>query len=134
MAAEIAAHHACDAVCVSNTIPWGQLPEHIDWEDLFGTSESPLAHLGGGGLSGVPLLPLLVNWIKRARQVGLKKPLNAGGGILSKGNGDKVIDAGAESLFIGSVAFLRPWRVRGIVHHFNSRYIRESSNEGIYRD
>jgi dihydroorotate dehydrogenase len=114
IACDIAAHPACDALCVSNTIPWGQLPEKIDWEGIFGSNQSPLAHLGGGGLSGKPLLPLLLDWLTQAREAGLAKPINAGGGILSKQDARMVLDAGADSIFIGSVAFLRPWRVRGI--------------------
>lgn len=119
-AVEFSKHRACDAICVSNTIPWGQLPEFIDWEGLFGTKESPLAHLGGGGLSGKPLLPLLVDWVKRARKAGLKKPINAGGGILSKKDARMVLDAGADSIFLGSIAFLRPWRIRGIISSVNN--------------
>ncbi len=70
IACRVAAHPACDAICVSNTIPWGQLPRNIDWTYLFGTAKSPLAHLGGGGLSGKPLLPLLLEWIRLARKAG----------------------------------------------------------------
>ncbi|MGC9610846.1 MAG: hypothetical protein ABSE68_01340 [Minisyncoccia bacterium] len=112
-------HHACDAICVSNTILWGQLPELIDWEGLFGTKESPLAHLGGGGLSGKPLLPLLIDWIKRARKAGLKKSINAGGGILSRKDAKMVLDAGADSIFLGSISFLRPWRIAEIISSMN---------------
>lgn len=117
----ISTHPACDGICVSNVIPWGQLSELIDWEELFGAKVSPLADMGGGGLSGKPLLPILVDWLRRARQAGLQKPINAGGGILSKDDARAVIDAGADSIFIGSVAFLRPWRVSGIVSDINSR-------------
>ncbi|MEK7078406.1 MAG: hypothetical protein AAB911_02450, partial [Patescibacteria group bacterium] len=115
---DIANHSACDAICISNTIPWGQLPDRIDWEGLFGSKISPLAHLGGGGLSGKPLLPLVIDWITKARRVGLRKHINAGGGILSIKDGMKVFMAGADSISLGSIAFLRPWRVEGIIHAF----------------
>ena len=72
----------CDALCVSNTIPWGALPDKINWKKLFGTDVSPLAHLGGGGLSGKPLLPIVAEWLADARKIGITKPINAGGGIL----------------------------------------------------
>jgi dihydroorotate dehydrogenase len=50
---ELANHKACDGIVMSNTIPWGKLPEQIDWKRLFGSMKSPLASLGGGGLSGL---------------------------------------------------------------------------------
>lgn len=109
--ADIAAHPACDAICTSNTIPWGELSNAIDWYELFGSHRSPLAHLGGGGLSGKPLLQLVIEWIKRARKIGIEKPINGGGGILSHDDAMSVLDAGANSFFIGSMATLRPLRV-----------------------
>ncbi len=45
------AHAGCDALVMSNTIPWGQLPDRIDWKGLFGSDTSPIAKYGGGGLS-----------------------------------------------------------------------------------
>ena len=112
----ITEHEACDAICVSNTIPWGAIPYLIDWEELFGTDISPLAEFGGGGLSGAPLLPLVVNWLKSARYAHLNKPINAGGGILAARDLSDLYCAGANSVFIGSVATLRPWRVQQIIH------------------
>jgi dihydroorotate dehydrogenase len=107
--------HNCDALCISNTIPWGKLPERIDWKELFGSDISPLAEFGGGGLSGRPLLPLVVEWVRMARSIGITKPINAGGGILSANDLGRLHGAGANSVFIGSVATLRPWRVGGII-------------------
>jgi dihydroorotate dehydrogenase len=105
----------CDAVCVSNTIPWGKFPELINWEKMFGSDISPLAEFGGGGLSGKPLLPLVNEWIRSARMIGMRKPINAGGGIFSPDDVDLLYHAGASSVFVGSVANLRPWRVPGII-------------------
>lgn len=107
----------CDGISVSNTIPWGKLPHAIPWRDLFGISESPLAHLGGGGLSGKPLLPIVKDWVFEARKLGFTKPIVAGGGILSKGDADVMLDVGADAVELGSVAILRPWRVAGIIKH-----------------
>lgn len=114
-AAEISRLPSCDAVCVSNTIPWGTLPERIDWQGLFGGTVSPLAHLGGGGLSGAPLLPLTAAWVAAARRAGLRKPINAGGGILAPSDVDTLFASGADSVFIGSIAILRPWRVASVI-------------------
>ncbi|MEK7493788.1 MAG: hypothetical protein AAB630_01390 [Patescibacteria group bacterium] len=114
-AAEISKDPACDALCVSNTIPWGQLHARIDWRDLFGASHSPLARFGGGGLSGAPLLPLTAEWVRNARAQGITKPINAGGGILRPRDVVTLAETGASSVFIGSVAMLRPWRVHRII-------------------
>lgn len=127
-----------DAICISNTIPWGMLPHQIDWVGLFGEHPnpnygsvslpedsltmlwdlgpgSPLHHLGGGGLSGRPLLPLVVDWVSRARCSGFDLPINAGGGILQPDDVDVLADAGASSVFLGSIAILRGWRVAATI-------------------
>lgn len=111
----------CDGVSVSNTIPWGKLPDRIDWKGLFGSDKSPLAHIGGGGLSGKPLLPIVRDWIVDARKLGLKKAVIGGGGVLSSRDADELLDAGADAIEIGSAAILRPWRVQGIVKHVLTR-------------
>lgn len=116
----IARHSALDAVCVSNTIPWGKLPERIDWQGLFGTTESPLKKYGGGGLSGWPLLALTADWVKKARSLGLDKPIAAGGGILKPSDVDVLYEAGATAICVGSVAMLRPWRVKSIIERGRS--------------
>lgn len=113
--AEIAASGLCDAVTVSNTIPWGQLPEKINWQRIFGSTESPLKHLGGGGLSGCPLLPIVAEWIYRVRESGIMIPIIGGGGILKKSDVDLLYHKGASAVMIGSVTMLRPWRVKGII-------------------
>jgi len=112
--ARIARHQACDAVCVSNTIPWGQVDAGLR-KTLFGSLESPLAKYGGGGLSGAPLLPLVLDWLERAGAARFPKPINAGGGILSPDDALRTLAEGAESIFIGSAAFLRPTRVASII-------------------
>ncbi|MCX6722156.1 MAG: hypothetical protein NTY04_03120 [Candidatus Staskawiczbacteria bacterium] len=114
-AKKISEHTSCDAICVSNTIPWGKLPDKIDWKGLFGSDVSPLAEFGGGGLSGAPLLPLVAEWVLKARKAGLTKPINVGGGILSPEDVTCLREMGASSVFIGSVANLRPWRVQSII-------------------
>lgn len=115
---ELNSNPNCDAICVSNTIPFGW--KEIDWERVWGNTVSPLAHLGGGGLSGAPLRPLVCEWIKRLRDAGFTKPINGGGGILNPWDVDYYRDAGASSIFVGSVAVLRPWRVAAIIKRANS--------------
>ena len=85
------------------------------WE----TESSPLAKYGGGGISGRPLRALVCEWILRLRYAGFTKPINGGGGILSPEDAEHYRQAGASSIFLGSVAVLRPWRVRGIIRRAN---------------
>jgi imidazole glycerol phosphate synthase subunit HisF len=57
----------------------------------------------------------VADWVAAARATGICKPINAGGGILSARDALTLLDAGADSVFIGSAAILRPWRVAGII-------------------
>ena len=114
-------HPGCDGVVCSNTVPWGHLSHLIDWRGLFGSEGSPLEGLGGGGLSGKPLLPLVREWIRKARDAGLTKPIIGCGGVLSMQDADQLINAGADGIELGSVSILRPWRVQGIIRHVNER-------------
>jgi len=108
----------CDAICVSNTLPFGW--PGINWDKAWGNRISPLAKLGGGGLSGKELRPLVCEWILSLRDMGFGKPINGGGGILCRDDVEHYHNAGASSIFIGSVAVLRPWRVRGIINYANT--------------
>lgn len=119
IAKQIAEHPSCDALCISNTIGWGKLPGKINWKKLFGTDVSPLAEFGGGGLSGWPLLLLVEEWVREARKIGITKPINAGGGIRAPRDVNTLARAGASSVFLGSIASLRPWRVKATIRYAN---------------
>jgi dihydroorotate dehydrogenase len=122
IACDIARHPACDAICVSNTIPWGQLADRIDWEGLFGSKESPLKQFGGGGLSGKPLLPLVCKWVREAKRARIMKPIIAGGGILGPTGVNRLFEVGADAVALSSIAILRPWRVRGTIRRAQELY------------
>jgi dihydroorotate dehydrogenase len=109
----------CDGFCNSNTIPWNDIPERIRLE-LFGMTVSPLQEFGGGGLSGAwYLLRLVEKWVADARAVGITKPIIAGGGIMFARNVDLLAACGASAVAVGSVAILRPWRVKSIITRAN---------------
>jgi len=117
---EVSKHFTCDAICVSNTLPWDSISPDLR-QRLFGSTESPLQHLGGGGVSGRYLLNCVIDWIERVRACGYAKPINGGGGILCRADALKMMRAvGTDgSIFLGSIAFLRPWRVHGIIKMFS---------------
>lgn len=114
---ELNNHSGCDAICVSNTLPFGC--RGVDWQSVWGSKTSPLARLGGGGLSGKTLRPLVCEWIARLRDAGFMKPINGGGGIMCPKDTEHYNHAGASSIFLGSVATLRPWRVGAIIRQAN---------------
>lgn len=112
-------HRNCHGICTSNTVNFGNFREKIDWGKLF-PNGSPLLKRNlrirkPGGLSGAPLLPLVIEQIKELRKTGFKKHINGGGGILHKTDVEKIIEAGADSISIGSVAFLNPLAIPGII-------------------
>ncbi|MBI2550908.1 hypothetical protein HYV73_01010 [Candidatus Uhrbacteria bacterium] len=118
---EMAQHPECDALCVSNTIPFGALADKIDWAPWLKAGKSPLERrgFGPGGLSGTQVYPLAFQWGCTFRSLpgGDEVRLNLGGGI----NGVReavnlfALAPQADSIMVGSVAFLRSWRVRGII-------------------
>lgn len=119
---DIARHEACDAVTMSNTIPWGRLPNRIDWHGLFGSDVSPLARFGGGGLSGWPLLPIVCEKILEMRHYGLRKPIWACGGIDSANAVEQVCQAGASGVQFATVSMVRPWRMPKIMAKANELF------------
>ncbi|KKS83835.1 MAG: hypothetical protein UV60_C0032G0004 [Parcubacteria group bacterium GW2011_GWA2_43_11] len=113
----IGAHKECDALLLSNTVPWMDLPL---WMRLlsFGTPFSPLRWRGikqDGGYSGPLLLPLVEEKIRTLRIWGFTKPIIACGGITKAKHVDRMCDAGADAIEFATVAMLRPWRVQEII-------------------
>lgn len=126
-----------DSLTVSNTIPWGKQAGYsqvgfchghpsikIDWPSFFGSEVSPLADLGGGGLSGAPLLRIVGEWLARARDRGITVPIITGGGILAPDDVNYLMDLGASAIAIGSVAILKPWNVKPIIERAKQIAIR----------
>lgn len=124
-------HPDLDAICMSNTIPWGSLPERIDWKRLFGSETSPLAHLGGGGLSGKPLKPIVLDWIRAARRNSYKKPIIACGGILCPDDAIEMLEAGANAVELGSMSFLRPWNIGRTIHAVHAWTKQHPNHTGV---
>ena len=123
----IANHPRCDCICFCNTLPFGKQPlwaketPPVDWKALFGTDdpkESPLAKRFpgfAGGLSGAPLKPFVLEWLRTVRTLGIQKPIIAGGGLLSSNDAGLAFDAGADAVSPGSIAMLAPTQVRPFI-------------------
>jgi len=112
--------HQCDAIALNNTVPWGKLPESIDWEEIFGTPESPLASLGGGGLSGPAVRPIVIDLINDAIEAGVLCPLIGGNGIQHWRDAEAFFEAGASAIEIGCVGMVRPQNCRSIIRFARS--------------
>lgn len=119
---EIARHPNCAGIHVTNTVPWAELSEKIlkrvfpdCWDEESKEWVSPLAEFGGGGYSGKDLLPMVARWVYEARQMGMEKPIIAGGGIFSGDDVFHLRSAGADVVSVASPVILRPWKIPGIV-------------------
>ncbi len=108
-----------DAVSLGNSLPWDSLSDELKVE-LFGSITSPLKKYGGGGLSGRPLLPYTLRALGELRWMGFRKPIIAGGGIMDENAIHQVFEVGADAVELGSVCFLRPWRVESMIQTANN--------------
>lgn len=116
VAADIMSDPNCDAINVSNAVPWKDVsPETLKM--FFQTTDSPLARFGGGAVSGKYLLPLVVEWIRQFRHQhqGIAKPIIAGGGILRASDVDKLVEIGATAISPGTITILRPWNLKSVI-------------------
>lgn len=133
---EMASHPAVKKLTVTNTIPWGAIPDKIRWDRLFqkhhnygaktdpdtGMPISPLAHLGGGGLSSPVVLPLLVEWLVETRLEDFRKPITAGGGIRGGLDVDELYRAGASNVSMGSIVMVGSDRVDEVIGSSAKRF------------
>jgi len=119
IAHEILEHRFCDALCFSNTIPFGEFPKEIKWINFTEHRRSPLELRGypKGGLSGAPIFPVVVKWLTEFSKLKVaNKPIIAGGGVMSKEDVRVLCTfPSVEAISIGTVAFMKPWKVKGII-------------------
>lgn len=123
---EISKHEACSALCLLNTLPWKNLSME-ERNQYFNSETSPLIRTlmdpkFEGGVSGKPLKKRLIATLKELNKLGLRKPVNAGGGILCVQDAYDVMDTGAESIFLGSIAFLNPFELSKTIRQANTYY------------
>ncbi len=123
----IANHRRCDALCFCNTLPFGKQPlwaretPPVNWKELFGTDDPKESQMArrfpgfAGGLSGAPLKPFVLEWLRAVRALGIQKPIIAGGGLLSAEDAVLAFDAGADAVSFGSIAMLAPTKVASAI-------------------
>ncbi|MBU2109680.1 hypothetical protein KKB71_01860 [Patescibacteria group bacterium] len=106
----------CDALTISNTIPWDEVPEKIRIK-CFGSAESPLKKygFGNGGFSGRPVLPMVLEKILGLRDFGITLPIIGGGGITRPEDVVAFSAAGADAISFATASMVRPWNVRPII-------------------
>lgn len=128
---EFGSHRALRGIVTSNAIKFGTVIPDVDWEKLYGFKTSPLEKIGkagsgGGGASGAILFPLVERQVRRLRVLGFTKCIQAGGGVRTIEHVRRLKVAGADSVFIASVAILAPWSVQSLINDTNHLYSRGS--------
>lgn len=104
----------CDGLWIANTVRFGH--PAIDCRGIFGTDISPMILRGfakEGGISGPACLPLAIDRVMAVRAE-LAIPIIAGNGIQHPRDVVRMFAAGADAVAVGSVAIVRPWRMRAI--------------------
>lgn len=118
----IAQHPACDAISLHSGVPWGAYSKLLDWKRLFGSQVSPLSSEGNGELYGAPCMPILKAWLRRD-PININKPLIAASCIYSVDDARDIVevDTLADTISLGAVALLRPWRVASLVRYMEGK-------------
>ena len=119
----------CEAFCLTNTIPFGEMENSVDWKKYFSKNKSPLLkHFGGkfkGGLSGRPLFPLLVKWLEKMEKYDDTVIIIEGGGVMKKRDILKLSQFKiVHGVALGCVATLRPWRIQSLIKYGNKIFTR----------
>jgi dihydroorotate dehydrogenase len=74
-----------------------------------------------GGLSGMPLFPVLINWLQEMERIDPTVVIIAGGGIMTKDDITRLSKFRCvKAVALGSVAIVRPWRLQGLIKHVNN--------------
>lgn len=113
-----------DAVWLANTVPWGT--PGIDWKAIFGSEESPLIKRGFkqlGGLSGPTCLKFTLQRLRELRMAGCRLPIYAGNGVQSPHDAENLLRQGTPGcvgIALGSIAIVRPWKMRATIHAANT--------------
>jgi dihydroorotate dehydrogenase (NAD+) catalytic subunit len=98
------------AIHCINTVPWSQ---------LYRDKPSPLAHLGGGGVSGPDIFQKVEEAILRVKRIAPELPIIAGGGITSIFDILTLRVLGAAAFSIGTLFLRKPWAPNLLVKEYD---------------
>ena len=99
-----------DAIHAINAVPW-----HI----VFPECVSPLAHLGGGAVSGEPIRPFVREAVGKLRRA-TRLPIIAGGGIYTLRDLEELWALGARAFSISTLFLRAPWRPNQLVRQWRA--------------
>jgi dihydroorotate dehydrogenase (NAD+) catalytic subunit len=99
-----------DAIHAINAVPW-----HL----VFPERVSPLAHLGGGAVSGEPIRPFVREAVGKLRRA-THLPIIAGGGIYTLRDLEELWALGARAFSIGTLFLRAPWRPNQLVRQWRA--------------
>lgn len=123
-ASDILMHAQADALFVSDSLGWYEMPERAR-KVFFRRTRSPLPGGIESRISGKYLLPLTVEWIRQLKRSLALKPIIAGGGVLRRRDADALKEAGATGFAVTSaLRRLRPWNVWRVIRHAHKVFVR----------
>ncbi len=111
-----------DGLWIGNTIPWRYPGTDwlINWDTIG--EISPIRKRGipyDGGLSGERCLYFTQQKVEMLRDSGTRVPIIAGNGIRTLKDVDLLRKVGASGTFLGSVAVVRPQRMKSLISYSN---------------
>jgi len=89
----------------------------VPWRLVFAERRSPLAHLGGGAVSGEPIRPFVREAVARLHR-STRLPIIAGGGIYSLRDLEELWAIGARAFSIGTLFLRAPWLPNRLVRQW----------------
>jgi dihydroorotate dehydrogenase (NAD+) catalytic subunit len=101
-----------DAIHAINAVPWRL---------VFPDRRSPLAHLGGGAVSGEPIRPFVREAVARLHKA-TRLPIIAGGGIYTLRDLEELWALGARAFGIGTLFLRAPWLPNRLVRQWRQRH------------
>jgi dihydroorotate dehydrogenase len=92
----------------------------VPWDIVYPNLSSPLAHLGGGGVSGFPIVYQSLRALRLVKSVVLKTPVISGGGVVNLEQVRSRFKLGADAVAFGSIFLRHPTLPNKIVHEWRT--------------
>lgn len=112
---EVQNSNLCDFVEIPNTLPYGAMPDRVNWKKKYG-KKSPLSKYGGGGYSGPENFQLALEWMIKAREAGICLPIICGG-VSGKNDVYAAYSCGADAVAFARITMspFHAWKIKGII-------------------